>query len=109
MQVEPITGASTVTLFAWHVFEVQLPSAKAKTWHLCGLRGETGNGKVSSPITIIDPETLRCVTRSGQIYEVQGTPDTNNDAFATKKQWLYINRVQENRDITADFLALNLS
>lgn len=106
MQVQHIDGPKTVTLFVWHVFEAKLPNAKAKTWHLCGVRGETGNGKVSSPISSIDPESLRCLTRSGQIYEVQGVPGTTSDALAAKGQWLHINRAQEERDVTPEFLSL---
>lgn len=109
MRFQHINGPSTVTLFAWHVFEVKLPSAKVKTWHLCGVRGETGNGKVSSPISSIDPKSLRCLTRSGQIYEVQGAPGTNSDALAAKGQWLYINRAQEERNVTPEFLSLKSS
>lgn len=109
LQVQHIDGPNTVTLFSWHVFEVKLPNAKAKTWHLCGFRGETGNGKVSSPISAIDPEFLRCLTRSGQIYELQGAPGTNSDALAAKGLWLHINRVQEERDVTPEFLSLKSS
>ena len=105
VNIQAIEKRATVTLAAWHVFQVQLPHDAAPTWHLCGFRIETSRGKVSSAISALDPQTWRCITRSGNVYQLQGTPSSNADALATRGQWLLMNHVQNDLDVTPEFLA----
>lgn len=105
VNIQTIDQAATVTLAAWSIFEVQLPSSKSPTNHLCGYRLETGRGKVSSAISAFDPATGRCMTRSGNVYELHGPPGANADALATRGQWLRMNHVLHELDVTQDFAA----
>lgn len=104
VKIQAIEQQATVTLVAWSVFEVQLPHGTAPTWHLCGFRLETNRGKVSSAIFAVDPQTTRCITRSRNVYELYGQPGANADALATRGQWLRINRVQHDLDVTSEIL-----
>lgn len=103
VNIQAIEEDATVTLAVWTVFEVQLPSHAVPTWHLCGFRTETGRGKVSSAISALDPETWRCITLSGNVYALQGHPGSNVDALATRGQWLQMNRIEQERDVTFEF------
>lgn len=105
VNIQAIEKRASVTLVAWNVFEVQLPHDAAPTLHLCGFRKETGRGKVSSAISALDPETRRCITRSGNVYELQGSHGSNADALATRGQWLQMNHVQNDMDVTPEFSA----
>ena len=103
MSIQAIEQPATVTLVAWNVFEVKLPSDTAPTWHLCGFRAETNRGKVSSAISALDPHTWRCITRSGNVYELQGPPGSNSDALATRGHWLQMNQIRQETDVTCEF------
>lgn len=105
VNIQAIEQQAAVTLVAWSVFEVQLPHEAVPTRHLCGFRLETYHGKVSSAISTFDPQTARCITRSGNVYELQGPPGANADALATRGQWLRMNQVQHDLDVTPEFLA----
>lgn len=105
VNIQAIEQQAAVTLVAWSVFEVQLPHEAAPTWHLCGFRWETHRGKVSSAISAFDPLTARCITRSGNVYKLQGPPGANADALATRGLWLRMNQVQHDLDVTPEFLA----
>ena len=105
VNIQAIEQQAAITLVAWSVFEVQLLHEVGPTWHLGGFRLETHRGKVSSAISAFDPQTMRCITRSGNIYELYGQPGANADALATRGQWLWINRVQHDLDVTLEFLA----
>lgn len=103
VKIHSIEQSVTVRLALWSIFEVQLPSADSPTWHLCGYRLETGRGKVSSAISAFDPATARCMTRSGNVYELYGAPGANADALATRGQWLRMNHVLHELDVTQNF------
>lgn len=103
VKMEAIEKPITVTLAAWSVFEVQLLHDAAPTLHLCGFRMETGRGKVSSAISVLDPKNWRCITRSGNVYELQGPPGANSDALATRGQWLQMNQIRQEIDVTFEF------
>lgn len=100
VNIQAIDKRAKVTLAAWNVFEVQLPHDAAPTWHLCGFRGETGCGKVSSALSALDSTNRRCITRSGNVYELQGPPGSNADALATRGQWLQMNQIQQETYVT---------
>lgn len=104
VKIQAIEQPASVTLVAWNVFEVQLPHDAAPTWHLSGFRKETSRCKVSSAISALDPKTCRCITRSGNVYELEGSPSSNTDALATRGEWLQMNHVQHDRDVTPEFL-----
>ena len=104
VHIQTIEEQATVTLVAWNVFEVKLPHGIAPTWHLCGFRKETARGKVSSAISALDPDKRRCITRSGNVYELQGSPGSSTDALATRGQWLQMNHVQNDIGVTTEFL-----
>lgn len=104
VNIQAIEKQAAVTLVAWSVFEVQLPHETDPTWHLCGLRLETNRGKVSSAISAFDPQRARCITRSGNVYKLQGPPGADADALATRGQWLRMNRAQYDLDVTPEFL-----
>ena len=106
VNIQAIDKRANVTLAAWNVFEVQLPHDAAPTWHLCGFRRETSRGKVSSALYALDPKNWRCITRSGNIYELQGPPGCNSDALATRGQWLQMNQIQQETDVTFEFFEL---
>lgn len=110
VKLQKIDSQATVTLLQWSVFEVQLPHAPSPTWHLCGHRKETGNGKVSSAIDAVDPQSWRCTTHSGNVYQLQGHSGATADAIATRGRWLHINHVQHHLDVTDKFVTyLNAS
>jgi len=105
VSIQAIEQQVAITLEAWSVFEVQLPHETAPTWHLCGFRLETRRGKVSSAISAFDPQAARCITRSGNVYQLHGQPGANADALATRGQWLRMNQFQHDLDVTPEFLA----
>lgn len=105
VNIQSIDLEPLVTLTAWSIFEVTLPSQRVPTMHLCGYRLETRRGKVSSPISAFDPVNWRCMTRSENVYGLDGLPGANQDALATRAQWMRMNKIQLLLDVTQDFVA----
>lgn len=61
---------------------------------------------MSSALSALDPTNRRCITRSGNVYELQGPPDSNADALATRGQWLQMNQIQQETDVTFELFEL---
>lgn len=88
--VKPVTEQPSVTLIRWSVFRTHKGS-----WHLVGFCEENQEGRVSSAVETIDPETSRAVTRSGRVYQLLGPPGPDISAlyvweiWARAKDWSY--------------------
>lgn len=78
------------------------------TYHFVGEDRRYQNGAVSSTIIKFDPITMRGMTESGRIYQLDGMPDAIRgfqDSHYTLSGWEKINRV-ECEDATQEFVNL---
>lgn len=90
-----------VTLCAWSAFICLLPSHNGvPTLHLVGWRVETSRGRTSSPVLTIDCQTRRCLTSSGTVYQLAGTPGMNADALAAWGTFRVRNALAKEVDVT---------
>lgn len=103
MPYQPIAGVPHFTLDAWTVYEVPM-DGEDKPWtkHFTGFSREGCKGRVSSPVEAFDPTTRCGVTRSGHVYQLEGYPGLNSDAFSVWGRWKAVNRIAPDmeRDIS---------
>ena len=99
----PVDDEPEIILGSWSVRE--LPDGDR---HFVGYNySHGGEGRVSSQILEFDPETLKGRTRSGRVYQLeQHGAGINLDAEYVWNQWKVINRVEDYKDITEEFLVL---
>lgn len=109
-KIASLTGPSTKTLEEWRVIEVPFDGADvAWTRHVIGWRRDGAIGQVSSPVEVFDPQALRLVTRSGQIYQLDGPPGLNVAAYAAWNRWLRLNKIEGQWDVTDEVTLTPLS
>lgn len=96
-----VLNEPSVTLCAWSMFVCVLPAHKGvPTLHLVGWRVETSRGRTSSPVLTIDRQTRRCLTSSGTVYQLEGTPGMNADALAAWGTFRVRNAIVKEVDVT---------
>lgn len=80
----PVAEEPSITLTCWKIIETieDEPSR-----HFVGYNGAGREGRVSSPIITFDPETMRGVTHTGRVYQLQGLPGLNMDAEYVLNRW----------------------
>lgn len=106
-RIEPILEPPSRTLDAWMVVEVPFDGlGRAWTRHVVGWNIESTNGRVSSPVEVLDPARRLARTRSGRVYELRHGPGLNGDAFSTWCRWKARRGLQEERDVSDDVAAL---
>ena len=105
LNIHSIDLEPLVTLTGWSIFEVTLPSQRVPTMHSCRYRPETRSGKVSSPISALEPVSRCCMKRSGNICMLEGSRGASPERRATRGQWVWMNKIQRVQDVTQDFVA----
>lgn len=99
----PIANVSEcpdITLLQWQIFEVQLSERPNKTRHFVGYSVGSCKGQVSSAIQKFDPKTLRGVTESGRVYQLQGSPGWDADADYIWGRWKLMWGITSEVDVT---------
>ncbi len=79
----PVAEQPSLTLRNWGV--IQMPEGGR---HFVGWCLESREGRVSSPILEFDPSTLKGVTSTGRVYQLQGPPGLDGDAEYVRNRWL---------------------
>lgn len=93
--VAPVSEAPELVLSAWQIVETDKGER-----HFVGYNETDREGRTSSAIEQFDPVTLRGVTRSGCVYQLQGRPGIDKDALYVWQHWRCINGVLDWRDVT---------
>lgn len=88
-----------VSLSSWRIFEID-----AGTRHFVGADILDLTGRVSSAITIFDPDTLRGQTLSGRVYQLVGKDGWSINAEYVWKRWCDVNGVRSYSDVTSQLL-----
>lgn len=93
----PVKEQPSLTLERWSV--IQMPE---RGRHFVGWCLENSEGRVSSPIVKFDRKTLRGVTSTGRVYQLQGAPGLDGDAEYVRNRWLAICGNPTWTDLTAE-------
>lgn len=80
--VRSVEGQPSVDLVLWKIFEVD-----GDTRHFVGADTSDFSGRVSSAVVEFDVSTMRGVTQSGRIYELQGNPGDSEQADYVWNKW----------------------
>ena len=86
--VKPIDEQPELTLTDWAIFEVKMALSPVRTRHFAGYNVTDREGRASSAIVEFDPATLRGVTESGRVYQLQGPPGLEGDGQHVWNSWL---------------------
>jgi hypothetical protein len=97
--VESVDAQPELTLVRWKIYETE-----NRERHFVGWAVENDEGRVSSAIKSFDPKTMRGVTESGRIYQLQGDAGEDSDAEHTWRFWVRLNAVESFHDVTAQVL-----
>lgn len=95
----PVSQTPVLSLARWSVMQTETGSR-----HFVGYNVTEGEGRVSSAIVVYDPATRQGHTSTGRIYQLVGEPGYDSDASYTWNQWVAINRVTEQVDVTEEYL-----
>lgn len=68
------TGEPYIELMLWSAFLLLLPILGSPTVHVVGINGQTGRGRVSSPVAKVHATGQRVITQSGRLYGLLGAP-----------------------------------
>ncbi len=80
----PVDIEPSITLTHWQIIE----TVEGKpSRHFVGYNGAGREGRVSSPIVTFDPATLRGITHTGRVYQLQGSSGINGDAEYVLGHW----------------------
>ena len=96
----PVSAQPSLTAVRWQIRQT-LDGQR----HVVGYVPENREGRVSSAIATFDPASMRCVTSTGRVYQLQGPPGGDSDAEYVWNAWTRINRVTEWSDVTAEVWA----
>ena len=80
----PVDQEPSITLTDWMIIETVEPEPSR---HFVGYNFAGREGRVSSPIVTFDAATMRGVTHTGRVYQLQGTPGLNGDAQYVLGRW----------------------
>ena len=89
----PVSETPEIVLRSWRVMQL-----KDGDRHFVGYNVTEHEGRVSSKIVQFDKETMRGVTASGRVYQLEGPSGYNGDAIYTWNKWQAINGI-----FTGDF------
>lgn len=78
-----------VSLVFWGAFEVLVPELGAPTIHVVGIRAQSGEGRVSSPVAKLDAPNRSVVTSTGRVYRLVGEPGVQGDADYVWRRWVF--------------------
>jgi len=99
-----VTEEPETKLINWQVYKVFIKDLGQQTLHFNGYTiGKFSEGRVCSPVTTFDKNTMRGVTRSGRVYELIGKPGFHRDAEYVWNRWLAMNGDPEHTCITNEF------
>ena len=98
--IATVADCPEITLQSWQIFEVQFPQKPNRTRHFVGFAVRERAGQVSSAIQQFDPQTMRGVTESGRVYQLQGPPGWDADADHTWRRWKSICNIADEVDVT---------
>lgn len=102
-KVRPVTAQPSLTLVQWQV--LQLPGGAR---HFSGWALENREGRASSAIQTFDAASLRGITRSERVYQLQGPPGWHDDGDYVWRSWTRINSQPEWVDVSAEVWAAHL-
>lgn len=88
-----------VTLIRWSVIEVD-----GKGRHFVGRCVESDDGRVSSAIQTFDAKTMRGVTLSGRVYQLEGEHGFDLDAAYVWTLWCDRYGVKTTRDVSTQIV-----
>ena len=74
--IESVQAQPCSLMTQWRLFQVQVKGRRSR--HLVG-RAD-GEGRVCSPIVVMDLAALRVTTQSTRLYQLQGPPGRDGDA-----------------------------
>lgn len=78
-----------MSLVFWGAFEVMVPELGAPTIHVVGIRAQSGEGRVSSPVAKVDAPNRSVVTSTGRVYRLVGAPGVQGDADYVWRRWVF--------------------
>lgn len=90
-ETRPVNEVPHIVLEDWAVLELE-----GGDRHFAGYNITEGEGRASSKIVEFDPATLKGITSSGRVYQLQGRPGLRGDGLYVWNRWARINHVQEN-------------
>lgn len=97
----PVSEVPSIVLQDWAVIELADGDR-----HFAGYNITEGEGRASSKIVEFDPATMRGVTSTGRVYELDGPPGLRGDGLYTWNRWARINSVEDKfTDISGDLYA----
>ena len=102
-KARPVTAQPSLTLVQWQV--LQLPGGAR---HFSGWALENRDGRASSAIQTFDAASLRGITRSERVYQLQGPPGWHEDGDYVWRSWARINGQPEWVDVSAEVWAAHL-
>jgi hypothetical protein len=88
----------------WRAWEVQVPLYDAPSWHIVGYLVESRQGKVSSALLSVLPNTEEVTTKTGKIYLLEGEPGVDGEASQLWSDWQRQHDVLVLREVTTDVL-----
>ena len=103
--VPSVTAQPDITLLNWWVVEVSgyLGQKDRRTRHFVGWNMFDAEGRASTPIVAFDPVTRQGRTESGRVYELRGDPGYNADADYVWQRWSRVNRLSDEKVVTAQY------
>lgn len=90
-RVAPVNEQPEIVLWGWTVYEVQSAFEDGPTRHFVGYNVYDREGRTSTKIVEFDPVTKRGVTASGRVYQLEGEPGYNSDAYYVFNMWCSVN------------------
>lgn len=101
-RVATVEEQPSLTLIRWSILETD-----AGTRHLVGFCPQNMEGRVSSAIVRFDPGSMRCITGSGRVYQMEGAPGYDDDGAYVWEAWMRINSVNAWIDVTGAVLGID--
>ncbi|QWV96464.1 hypothetical protein KP005_13925 [Geomonas nitrogeniifigens] len=96
-----------VVIERWRILEV-LEGPCAGERHIVGYNRYDFEGRVSTAIVSYDPETRKCVTRSGRVYVLTGRSGYDPDGDYVWRAWSRVNRVGAQVDVSGMYEGADL-
>ncbi|QXE85510.1 MULTISPECIES: hypothetical protein [Geomonas] len=88
-----------VVIERWRILEV-IEGPCAGERHIVGYNRYDFEGRVSTAIVSYDPETRKCVTRSGRVYVLTGRSGYDADGDYVWGAWCRVNGVAAQVDVS---------
>lgn len=98
--VSGILKPQEVVLSDWRILRTS-----QGTCHFVGCRTTHGRGRVSSAIKEFDRALQRGITRSGNVYRLEGDSAHSTVADAIWRQWCATNRIESWDDVTDGWMS----